>query len=145
MTKTTQICKSEEETAHLAARIAQASQCGDVYALIGPMGAGKSAFARGFIRALCGNDTEVPSPTYNLVQTYDSAKGEIWHFDLYRLKTPEEVLETGWDDAMDGSKIILIEWPEKAGSFMPQNAKKITLDPQDSNTRHITVEGMRPA
>jgi tRNA threonylcarbamoyladenosine biosynthesis protein TsaE len=98
-----------------------------VIALKGDLGTGKTVFARAFIRALCGADTEVPSPTFTLVQTYDlDATGTLYHFDLYRLEDPEEALELDVDDAFaDG--ISLIEWPERLGPFLPQEYLEVTL------------------
>ena len=83
---------SLEETEALAAEIADGISSPRIILLEGTLGMGKSSFARAFIRHLCGApEMEVPSPTFTLVQGYDSAKGEIWHFDLYRLEDPEEI------------------------------------------------------
>lgn len=128
----------EDDTEALARSLAEAAQPGEAYCLSGPLGAGKSVFARGFIRALCGQDTDVPSPTFTLVQTYDGRTGTIAHFDLYRLEDPEEVLELDWDDAMAGS-ICLIEWPDKAGGFLPQRRIDVVFEPGEDESRIITV------
>lgn len=115
-------------TAALARKIAAVAGRGDIIALSGELGAGKTTFARHFIHGL-GIREEVPSPTFTLVQTYTAPAGEagksgahgdtgIWHFDLFRIETPEEVLELGMEDAFrDG--ISLIEWPEILGSLLP--------------------------
>jgi tRNA threonylcarbamoyladenosine biosynthesis protein TsaE len=115
----------EAATAALAARLAALARPGDVIALKGELGAGKTSFARAFIRAL-GGTGEVPSPTFTLVQVYELATATIWHFDGYRLRDPEEVVELGIDDAFaDG--ISLIEWPERFGSFVPARRLEIGL------------------
>lgn len=107
-----------------------AGQCasGDIITLSGPLGAGKSVFARAFIRALAGADTEVPSPTFTLVQRYDTPRFPLWHFDLYRLKQAEEILELGLEDALEQG-VALIEWPEIAAHLLPPTARHIRLEP----------------
>jgi tRNA threonylcarbamoyladenosine biosynthesis protein TsaE len=115
----------EGATATLAARLAAMARPADVIALKGELGTGKTAFARAFIRA-CGNQDEVPSPTFTLVQVYDVGSTEIWHFDLYRLRTPEDSWELGIEDAFV-SGISLIEWPERLGSLLPEQRLEITL------------------
>lgn len=108
----------EAATAALARHLAPALRFGDVIALHGDLGAGKTAFARALIRALAGTDEEVPSPTFTLVQSYDAPVGRIFHFDLYRIANPDELIEIGWDEALaDG--LVLVEWPERAGLRLP--------------------------
>src|ERR1700688_5301802 len=103
-------------TAALAAHIAALARPGDVIALKGELGAGKTSFARAFIRARGGDET-VPSPTFTLVQVYDLPDGAVWHFDLYRLRQPGDAWELGIEDAFrDG--ISLIEWPERLGTVL---------------------------
>lgn len=96
--------------------------------LSGPLGSGKTTFARAFIGAFRGAG-EVPSPTFTLVEVYDSVTGvAVWHFDLYRLEKPEDAYELGIEDAFaDG--ISLIEWPERLGSLMPEEHLSVTLSP----------------
>ena len=111
-----------EQTKHLALALARQLKAGDVIALYGNLGVGKTAFTRFLIQSLCGEQEEVPSPTFTLLQTYETNDFPIFHFDLYRLKQPDEVLELGIEDAFyDG--VSLIEWPEKMGAYLPQ--KKI--------------------
>lgn len=130
---------SEAETVALAASLAGKCRAGDLFLLSGPLGAGKSVFSRAFIKTLCGEDTEVPSPTFTLVQNYECAKGLIWHFDLYRLEDPEEIFEIGWEEAMvDG--ITLVEWPQKLGPYTPMSATRITIEPLDGDNRKITID-----
>jgi tRNA threonylcarbamoyladenosine biosynthesis protein TsaE len=117
---------TEERTRALGAAVAKQAVAGDVITLEGALGAGKTTFARGFIQQLTGTDEEVVSPTFTLVQTYDSAAGEIWHFDLYRLDKPEDVLELGLDEALSGA-IVLIEWPQRMGRLLPSRRLEIEL------------------
>lgn len=127
---------SEQDTAALAIKLASIAKKGDVFALYGTLGMGKSIFARSFIKELT-DAAEVPSPTFTLVQSYDAKDFVIHHFDLYRLKSPDEVFELGFEEAIyDG--VCLIEWPEKAGSWLPKNLFKVTFMPDDSS-RIITV------
>ncbi|KAF0117355.1 MAG: hypothetical protein FD149_1164 [Rhodospirillaceae bacterium] len=103
---------------------------GTVVALRGTLGAGKTALARAVIRAMPGAaEEDVPSPTFTLVQTYDMpAGGTLWHFDLYRLTTPEDALELGMEEAF-AEGVSLIEWPERLGPWLPFDRIDITLIP----------------
>lgn len=115
----------EAATAALAARVAARARPGDVIALKGELGAGKTSFARAFIAAR-GGDEAVPSPTFTLVQLYEFGDATVWHFDCYRLRLPEEAWELGIEDAFrDG--ISLIEWPERLGALVPSERLEITL------------------
>jgi len=111
-------------TVALAQKLAPDLRRGDALALAGPLGAGKTSFARALLRAL-GINEEVPSPTFTLVQTYATPGFTVSHFDLYRLRSAEELDELGWDDALaDG--VSVIEWPERAAGRMPVDA--LTLE-----------------
>jgi tRNA threonylcarbamoyladenosine biosynthesis protein TsaE len=117
--------QDEAATAALARSLAPLLRPGDVIALRGDLGAGKTAFARALIHAL-GSPDEVPSPTFTLVQTYDVPIGQVWHFDLYRIADPSELTEIGWEDALaDG--IVLVEWPDRAGDRLPALRLDLTL------------------
>jgi len=115
----------ETATAALAARTAAVALPTDIIALKGELGAGKTSFARAFIRAR-GTEEEVPSPTFTLVQVYDVDPTAIWHFDLYRLRNPEEAWELGIEDAFT-TGISLIEWPERLGPLLPERRLEITF------------------
>jgi len=115
----------EAATAAFAARISALAATGDIIALKGDLGAGKTTFARGFIRARGGTE-EVPSPTFTLVQLYELGSVVVWHFDLYRLKFPEEAWELGIEDAFSEG-ISLIEWPERLGPLLPRHRLEIEL------------------
>jgi tRNA threonylcarbamoyladenosine biosynthesis protein TsaE len=118
--------RSEVETDRLGKALAPLLRPGDTLLFWGEIGAGKSALARSIIRALCGADTEVPSPTYTLVQTYPAPGGDIWHSDLYRLGDAEEALELGLTEAFD-TAICLVEWPDRLGPDLPGDALQIHL------------------
>ena len=109
----------------LGARLA----AGDVVFLTGPLGAGKTVLARGLIRAVAGEPIEVPSPTFSLVQSYDTSP-PVTHADLFRLEDPEEVLELGLDDAAMAG-VVLIEWPEMGDGFLPRGALEIAAEEGD--------------
>ena len=109
----------------LAARISALAAPGDIIALKGDLGAGKTSFARGFIRAR-GGEEDVPSPTFTLVQIYELGDVAVWHFDLYRLKSPDEAWELGIEDAFSEG-ISLIEWPERLGPLLPRHRLEIEL------------------
>ncbi|HLI10946.1 MAG TPA: tRNA (adenosine(37)-N6)-threonylcarbamoyltransferase complex ATPase subunit type 1 TsaE [Alphaproteobacteria bacterium] len=114
-------------TAALGAAIAERARPGDVIALAGALGAGKTTFARYFIRATGAEEEDVPSPTFTLVQSYEGRAFTIWHFDLYRLERPEDAIELGIDDAFaDG--VSLIEWPERLGALLPAERLDLRLD-----------------
>ncbi|TNE67180.1 MAG: tRNA (adenosine(37)-N6)-threonylcarbamoyltransferase complex ATPase subunit type 1 TsaE [Alphaproteobacteria bacterium] len=131
-------CPTEAATASLAAALAARLRAGDMLALTGDLGAGKSTFARAFIRARLGDaDAEVPSPTFTLVQSYEDGDGvEIWHADLYRLSEPEEAYELGLDDAREAG-ICLIEWPDRMPADWWQGALEITFTIGGKGERHV--------
>ncbi len=116
----------EAATEALAARLCALLRPGDVVALGGDLGAGKTALARAVIRTAAGAEVEVPSPTFTLVQTYDLPIGPLWHFDLYRLSGPDEVIELGWDEAR-AEGIVLVEWPDRLGRLVPADRLEIVL------------------
>ena len=139
------ILKSEDATANLAAKLAPLARPGDAICLEGTLGAGKTLFARHFIRKLTHADEPVPSPTYALLQTYDGSSGPIAHFDLYRLEHEDELEEIGFFDCLDDA-ICLIEWPDRLGPDTPKDALLVQLEPDivDENTRRLTLEWTAP-
>ncbi|MEX0921604.1 MAG: tRNA (adenosine(37)-N6)-threonylcarbamoyltransferase complex ATPase subunit type 1 TsaE [Rhodovibrionaceae bacterium] len=118
--------QDEAATAALARRLAGVAERGDVFALQGDLGCGKTAFARAFINALPGAQEEVPSPTFTLAQLYPRGDAEVWHFDLYRLERPEDAVELGLDEALSDG-ICLIEWPERLGRGLPRSALTLSF------------------
>ena len=117
---------SEKDTLALGAALAAQARRGDVIALSGPLGVGKTTLARGFIRALTDGDEEVVSPTFTLVQVYDAGGAPVWHFDLYRLNSPDDVTELGFEEAL-ATGISLVEWPERMGRLLPASRLDVAL------------------
>lgn len=116
----------EVATAGLAASLARRARPGDIIALEGELGTGKTSFARAFIRARGMGEDEVPSPTFTLVQIYEEREPSVWHFDLYRIEKAEEAFELGIEDAFAGA-ISLIEWPERLGALLPRRRLLLRL------------------
>ena len=129
----------DDATAELGAKLAARARPGDVLLLQGPLGAGKSTLARAFIRALAGDPgLTVPSPTFTLVQAYETPRGEVWHYDLWRLDGPEGLTELGWDET--GDKITLVEWPDRLGDLAPAGALRVRLSHAGAG-REIELQG----
>jgi tRNA threonylcarbamoyladenosine biosynthesis protein TsaE len=132
----------EAQTARLAARLAARATIGDVFALQGELGAGKSAFARAFISHLAHAGGvhlhEIPSPTFTLVQTYAELPVPVWHYDFYRLNDPSEALELAWDEAQEQA-CILVEWPQRLGPWMPERRLEMSLVITGAESRHIIL------
>jgi tRNA threonylcarbamoyladenosine biosynthesis protein TsaE len=131
------ILKSEEETAAAGARIARVARAGDVITLAGPLGVGKTALARGFLAAL-GHEGEVPSPSFAIVQPYEDVDPQVWHVDLYRIEDPSEIDEIGLDAATDA--VLLVEWPERAGSNAWPDALNLSLEFGQDGERILTAK-----
>jgi len=114
---------------------------GDLVTLSGDLGAGKTTFARFLIGAIAGEDVEVASPTFSLVQSYETPRVEIHHFDLYRLEGPEEVGELGFDEAWDEG-LVLVEWPERLGGALPTDRIDVALgESAEADKRDVTITG----
>jgi tRNA threonylcarbamoyladenosine biosynthesis protein TsaE len=127
-------------TERLGARLAALARPGDVILLEGPLGAGKTALARAFLRAASNNPSlEVPSPSFTLVQTYETRLGPVHHFDLWRLDGPAGLHELGWDEALND--IVLVEWPDRLGPLRPPGALTVALHPVSANARQAVLSG----
>ena len=127
----------EQATTALGADLARRARAGDVIALAGPLGVGKTALARGFLHAL-GHSGEVPSPTFAIVQPYDELDPPVWHVDLYRIEDAAELEELGLDAAADG--VLLVEWPERAGEAHWPQALRLALDFAGDGARRLTAK-----
>ncbi len=126
-------------TEALGARIAAGLQVGDTVALKGDLGAGKTTLARAILRAL-GVTEQVPSPTFTLVQSYDTPKIPVRHYDLYRIREPREIDELGLEESLDDGA-ALIEWPENAGDRLPRDALTISLTADGEQMRRADITG----
>ncbi|MGR3637430.1 MAG: tRNA (adenosine(37)-N6)-threonylcarbamoyltransferase complex ATPase subunit type 1 TsaE [Shimia sp.] len=130
---------SPPETQALAVQIGATLTVGDVLLLEGPIGAGKTHFARSLIQALLPVQEDVPSPTFTLVQVYDESGSEIWHADLYRLSSPDEVVELGLTDAFEEA-ICLVEWPDRLAELAPENALHLQFEVSElAEQRRLTL------
>ncbi|MCF6444640.1 tRNA (adenosine(37)-N6)-threonylcarbamoyltransferase complex ATPase subunit type 1 TsaE [Nereida sp. MMG025] len=135
---------SPQNTADIAQALGQKLRAGDCLLFEGPVGAGKSLFCRALIQSLQDTPEDVPSPTFTLIQTYDTGSGEVWHCDLYRINDPFEIAELGLLDAFETS-ICLVEWPDRLGNLAPQTALHVALADAGSQTRDITISGDKRA
>jgi len=142
------IFRAPEDTAAFARALAPRLRAGDVLLLEGQIGSGKTHFARALIQARLLADgaplEDVPSPTFTLVQTYDTGRIEIWHADLYRLTHPDEVEELGLVDAFTEA-VCLVEWPDRLGDLAPEGALVLSFAPgDDADTRVVTARSEAP-
>ena len=127
-------------TERLAADLARRVRPGTAVLLEGPLGAGKSAFCRAFLRSMSGDPAlDVPSPTFTLVQSYDTPRGPVHHLDLWRLGGPEGLDELGWDDML--RDIVLVEWPDRLGGHRPAGALGLRLSIIDGEARAAVLTG----
>ena len=131
------ILASEAATIAFGGQLAERARPGDVIALSGPLGVGKTTLARGILAGF-GHSDEVPSPSFALVQPYEALDPPAWHVDLYRLEGRSELDELGLDSA--GEAILLVEWPERAGADAWPNALRLSLDFAEAGARRLTAQ-----
>lgn len=134
---------SESDTLALGRALAAQAKAGDVITLTGSLGAGKTVLARGFVTARIGTTIDVASPTFTLVNVYDSLEPPIWHFDLYRLESSDEIEELGLDEALT-SGISLIEWPNIAEGWLPPDHLHIDLRVENDNQSRMATLSSGP-
>ena len=127
----------EAATREVGAILAGLVEAGDVITLAGPLGAGKTALARGLIAAL-GHSGEVPSPSFAIVQPYEELDPPVWHADLYRIEQPGELEEIGLECAVQG--VLLVEWPDRAGAGAWPEALRLVLEVGEDGARRLTAE-----
>ena len=133
------ITHSPEQTEQAGADFAKTLKPGDVVTLDGDLGAGKTAFARGVLRGL-GYPGRVTSPTFAIANEYSAPDGTVVHFDLYRILDEEALFELGFEEYLDGTRILLIEWSENAGGLLPAPHKSVRLtygEPPDARLLEI--------
>jgi len=131
------ILADEEATSAAGAALAAVARAGDVIAISGPLGVGKTTFARGFLHAL-GHEGEVPSPSFAIVQPYEDIRPRVWHVDLYRIEETSEIDELGLDEASDA--VLLVEWPDRARGAAWPDALRLTIDFAEAGARRLTAE-----
>lgn len=134
------ITRSPAETEKAAMLFAQKLKKGDVIAFKGGMGMGKTAFTRGLVRGL-GIDDDVSSPTFALVNEYKGSNLTLYHFDMFRVSTPEDLYSTGFYDYMDNHAILAIEWSENIETALPDDAITVDISLHGENERRITIDG----
>lgn len=133
-----------DATCDLAVQIGAALRPSDVLLLTGGIGAGKTHFARSLIQSILITPEDVPSPTFTLVQVYDTTLGELWHTDLYRLGGPDDCAELGLTAAFEEA-ICLVEWPDKLGDLTPPSALHLSFaDGVDDDARQVTLDWTDP-
>ena len=127
------LSKSREQTEAFAAQYAKTLRAGDIVLLDGDMGAGKTVFAKGVARGL-GIEEEVTSPTYAYMNDYD---GKLFHYDCYRIETPEQAEQLGLADYFDMGGICLVEWAQNIASLLPKDVKRVQIKKINENEREI--------
>lgn len=134
---------TEKDTFDFAYKLAQQSEKGDIYALIGDLGVGKTAFTKGFARGL-GIDEPIVSPTFTFVQVYDEGRLPLYHFDVYRIGDVSEMDEIGYEDYFYGDGVSIMEWANLVEDILPDNVVTITISKDLSkgiSYRKIEVDG----
>ena len=134
------ITKSEKETQEAGEKLVQTLAPGSVVAMYGDLGAGKTAFVRGMTRGL-GINFPVSSPTFNVVNEYPG-KVPVFHFDMYRLGSADELFDIGWDDYLERGGICAVEWSENVEEAFEPGTVKVTITKLGDTEREITVEVM---
>ncbi len=134
--------KNREETYALGVKLGREARSGDVFAVRGDLGAGKTVLAKGMAEGL-GIRDNVNSPTFTVMQRYEGGRLKFYHFDVYRIEEPEEMYELDYEDYFFGDGVCMIEWPGQIEELIPENAVKICMEydrPDDPEHRRITIE-----
>ena len=133
------ITTEHAQTEAVGAALARVLPAGSIVAYRGGLGAGKTAFTRGLARGLGVTDS-VTSPTYTIVNEYLGGTMPLFHFDMYRLKSADDLFDIGWDDYLERGGVCAVEWSENVDEAM-ENPVYVTIERLDENTRRITIEG----
>jgi len=132
------ISDSPEATARAGAECARHARVGDLFALIGDLGAGKTQWAKGFVAGM-GSKAEVTSPTFTLLHEYTGGRLPVYHFDFYRLDAPEAVVALGFDDYVQGDGVCIIEWADRFPQLIPADAQRVVITARGEQERAIEV------
>ncbi|MEI6715203.1 MAG: tRNA (adenosine(37)-N6)-threonylcarbamoyltransferase complex ATPase subunit type 1 TsaE [Verrucomicrobiota bacterium] len=133
------ISKSPEQTIEVGIRLAEGLRSGDVLALCGDLGAGKTHFTKGVVRGLGGDPEEVCSPTFTLVHEYRGGRLPVFHFDLYRLESARELSGVGWEDYLDEDGVMVVEWAEKFEERLPAGTRFVRFTIGDGEERTLEI------
>lgn len=135
----TYITQSAQETVDLGEKIGSLLKSGDVIAMTGTLAAGKTTITKGIAKALGITDV-VTSPTFCLISEYEGTKMPLYHMDVYRLDGPEDFINLGVEDMLDGDGVCIVEWSEKVSSELPKRTIKIEITPLEDGSRQIKIE-----
>lgn len=130
------ISNSPEETFAAGAQCGRDARAGDVFALVGDLGAGKTQFVKGFVAGI-GSSAEVTSPTFTLIHEYSGGRLPVYHFDFYRLDSADAVLRLGFDDYIEGDGVCLIEWADRFAELLPRNTRRLAFSVTSEIARAI--------
>lgn len=136
---------SEENTFEIGKKLAMNAKAGDIFALSGDLGVGKTVFAKGFAEGL-GIEDNISSPTFTFVLVYENGRMPLYHFDMYRIADPEELEEIGYEDYFFGEGVCLVEWPSRVEELLPENTVRVSIEKdlsKDFMYRKIVVEGIK--
>lgn len=135
------ISKNQKQTNEIAKEFVKSLKKGDIVLLKGDLGAGKTTFVKGVVKALQGDENNVTSPTFTILNEYDLQQFSIYHFDLYRLSDPNELCNIGYEEYFYGDGVCFVEWPERAEEFFDKNVKVVQINKLGENQREIVLQG----
>lgn len=137
--------RSVEDTERIAAELARAMRGGECVALFGDLGAGKTQFVRGLVRELGANAHAVSSPTFVLLNVYDSGRLKVYHLDAYRVHGSEDFESIGFRELLEQGGVVVVEWAERVAAMLPASAIKVRIEATSETTRRVTIEGATAA
>jgi tRNA threonylcarbamoyladenosine biosynthesis protein TsaE len=134
------ISHSVRQTESIAAELAQTLGGGEVIALYGDLGAGKTQFTRGLVKGLGGDGHLVSSPTFVLLNVYPTPRMKVFHLDAYRVAGPDDFDAIGFGELLEQNGVVVIEWPSRVESLLPARHIRVTLEPISATQRRITID-----
>jgi len=140
----TVVTNSERETRQVGFDLAKKLRPGTVLAFYGDLGAGKTTFTKGLAMGL-GIDSEITSPTYTIVNEYETGETPLIHFDMYRLTSADDLFEIGWEDYLERGAILAVEWSERVEAAFPKDTVRIKIEKNKDTQRVITITGIEEA